>query len=43
MRILVIGGTQFIGRRVVELLVGRGDEVLLVHRGTTEAGETLLR
>jgi nucleoside-diphosphate-sugar epimerase len=41
MRILVIGGTQFIGRRVVELLVGRGDEVLLVHRGTTEHEETL--
>lgn len=41
MRILVIGGTQFIGRRVVELLVGRGDEVLLVHRGTTETEQTL--
>jgi nucleoside-diphosphate-sugar epimerase len=41
MRILVIGGTHFIGRRVVELLVGRGDEVLLVHRGTTEPDEPL--
>lgn len=36
MRILFIGGTEFIGRRTVELLVARGDEVLLVHRGQTE-------
>jgi nucleoside-diphosphate-sugar epimerase len=36
MRILVIGGTEFIGRRTVELLVERGDEVLVVHRGQTE-------
>ncbi len=41
MRILVIGGTRFIGRRVVELLIERGDEVLLVHRGVIEPGETL--
>jgi len=33
MRVLVIGGTRFPGRRVVERLVERGDEVLVVHRG----------
>jgi nucleoside-diphosphate-sugar epimerase len=36
MRVAVIGGTEFIGRRLVERLVGRGDEVLVVHRGQTE-------
>jgi nucleoside-diphosphate-sugar epimerase len=36
MRVLVLGGTGFIGRRTVERLVSRGDEVLVVHRGTTE-------
>src|SRR5690349_8494749 len=36
MRILVIGGTEFIGRRTVELLVERSDDVLVVHRGRTE-------
>ncbi|NUP19583.1 MAG: NAD-dependent epimerase/dehydratase family protein [Streptomyces sp.] len=36
MRIAVIGGTEFIGRRLVETLVGRGDEVMVVHRGRTE-------
>jgi nucleoside-diphosphate-sugar epimerase len=33
MRVLVIGGTRFVGRRIVERLVERGDEVLVVHRG----------
>lgn len=32
----VVGGTEFIGRRLVESLVGRGDDVLVVHRGVTE-------
>ncbi len=36
MRITVIGGTRFIGRRIVADLVARGDEVLVVHRGETE-------
>jgi nucleoside-diphosphate-sugar epimerase len=36
MRVLVIGGTEFIGRRTVELLTDRGDDVLVVHRGQTE-------
>jgi nucleoside-diphosphate-sugar epimerase len=32
-RVLVLGGTVFIGRRIVERLRERGDEVLVVHRG----------
>lgn len=32
MRVLVIGGTRFLGRRVVERLYARRDHVLLVHR-----------
>lgn len=34
-RTLVIGGTQLIGRALVEQLLTRGDEVVLMHRGTT--------
>lgn len=33
MRILVLGGTGFVGRRIVERLHDRGDDVLVVHRG----------
>ncbi|SDN21916.1 Nucleoside-diphosphate-sugar epimerase [Allokutzneria albata] len=36
MRVVVLGGTEFIGRRIVEELVARGDDVLVVHRGRTE-------
>lgn len=36
MRVLVLGGTWFLGRRVVERLHERGDEVLVVHRGSSE-------
>jgi nucleoside-diphosphate-sugar epimerase len=36
MRIVLLGGTRFIGRRILEDLVERGDEVLLVHRGEHE-------
>jgi nucleoside-diphosphate-sugar epimerase len=36
MKVLVLGGTRFIGRRVVADLVARGDEVLVAHRGDTE-------
>lgn len=32
-RVLVIGGTQLIGRALVEQLLVRGDEVVLMHRG----------
>lgn len=34
-RALVIGGTQLIGRALVEQLLARGDMVVLMHRGTT--------
>lgn len=36
MRVLVIGGTQFIGPPVVKRLVERGHEVTVFHRGGTE-------
>lgn len=36
MRVVVLGGTGFVGRHVVERLVAAGDEVLVVHRGGTE-------
>ena len=39
MKILVIGGTKFIGRRVVEQLHARGDEVAVIHRGETEPND----
>jgi len=32
----VLGGSMFIGRRIVERLHERGDEVLVAHRGRTE-------
>jgi len=34
-RVLVIGGTQLIGRALVEQLLARGDEVVLMHRGSS--------
>jgi nucleoside-diphosphate-sugar epimerase len=34
-RILIIGGTRFIGPRVVSHLIGMGHEVTLFHRGRT--------
>ncbi|HEY3061714.1 MAG TPA: NAD-dependent epimerase/dehydratase family protein [Chloroflexota bacterium] len=36
MRVIVIGGTRFIGRATVEELVAHGHQVLVVHRGETE-------
>jgi nucleoside-diphosphate-sugar epimerase len=35
MRALVIGGMQFMGRRIVELLAERGDDVAVMHRRAT--------
>jgi 2'-hydroxyisoflavone reductase len=35
MRILVIGGTQFVGRHIVEAALAAGDDVTLFHRGHT--------
>jgi 2'-hydroxyisoflavone reductase len=35
MRILVIGGMQFMGRRIVEMLDARGDDVCVLHRRAT--------
>ena len=34
-RALVIGGTQLIGRALVHQLLARGDDVVLMHRGST--------
>jgi nucleoside-diphosphate-sugar epimerase len=39
MRVLMVGGTEFIGRRVLSALVDRGDEVAVVHRGRTEPAD----
>ena len=36
MRVLILGGTRFIGRATVEELVASGDEVMVVHRGVLE-------
>lgn len=38
MRILVIGGTRFIGSHLVESLLASGDDVTLLHRGLTNPG-----
>jgi len=36
MRVVILGGTRFIGRRITEDLVARGDDVTILHRGTSE-------
>lgn len=38
MRLLVLGGTAFLGARFVELALERGHEVTLFNRGRTKAG-----
>lgn len=38
MRILVLGGTQFLGRHFVEAALGHGHEVTLFNRGRTAPG-----
>ncbi|GAA4246362.1 NAD-dependent epimerase/dehydratase family protein [Dactylosporangium darangshiense] len=37
MRVLIIGGTQFVGRHITEAALGRGHDVTLLHRGRTGA------
>jgi nucleoside-diphosphate-sugar epimerase len=39
MRILVIGGTRFIGPAVVRRLHGMGHHVTVLHRGETESAD----
>jgi nucleoside-diphosphate-sugar epimerase len=39
MRVVVLGGTRFIGLAIVEELAAAGHELLLVHRGQHEPGE----
>lgn len=38
MKLLVLGGTVFLGRYIVEQALARGDEVTLLHRGRRGAG-----
>jgi nucleoside-diphosphate-sugar epimerase len=38
-RVIVFGGTRFIGRAIVEELAGAGHEVLVVHRGKLEPAD----
>jgi 2'-hydroxyisoflavone reductase len=38
MRILVLGGTRFLGRHLVEVALGRGHAVTIFHRGQTNRG-----
>ena len=39
MRVLILGGTRFIGRRIALDLLARGDDVMVVHRGQSEPAE----
>jgi nucleoside-diphosphate-sugar epimerase len=39
MRVTVLGGTRFIGRAIVEDLVGAGHQVTVVHRGEREPSD----
>ncbi len=38
MRILILGGTRFVGRHLVEASLARGHQVTLFHRGQTNPG-----
>jgi nucleoside-diphosphate-sugar epimerase len=38
MKILVMGGTRFFGKRLVQLLVEQGHDITLATRGNTDAG-----
>ncbi|MDA8438880.1 MAG: hypothetical protein M0Z51_08480 [Propionibacterium sp.] len=37
MELLIVGGTQFVGRHIAEQVLVRGHRVTLVHRGGTDA------
>jgi len=37
--LLVIGGTEFVGRHAVSLAKNRGDEVTVFHRGNREPAD----
>ncbi len=39
MRVILLGGTRFIGRHISRQLAARGDEVTVVHRGESEPAE----
>jgi nucleoside-diphosphate-sugar epimerase len=39
MRVIVLGGTRFIGRAIVEELAAAGHEILVVHRGNLEPAD----
>jgi nucleoside-diphosphate-sugar epimerase len=39
LRVIVLGGTRFIGRAIVEDLAAAGHQLLLVHRGVLEPSE----
>ena len=39
MKVVVLGGTRFIGRAIVEELAKTGNELLIVHRGQLEPGD----
>jgi len=41
MRVLVLGGTGFVGRHVVARLLAAGDQVLVAHRGPAEPADFL--
>ena len=38
MRLLILGGTAFLGRHLAALALERGHRVTLFHRGNTNAG-----
>lgn len=38
MKLLIIGGTKFLGRHIVESAIKKGHEVTLFHRGQTNPG-----